>query len=103
MTNLSSRVEGKTPIHETADYAVYVGEMIAEGELKGITGYLIHNNRTGVIEGEMNVEFAALRTIKDLQVQLDAALEGLPGPSHVGNEEVSFEEMLQRLGQGEDQ
>ena len=85
-------------IHETADYGVFVGEMRADGELKGLEGYLIRNKRTGVIEGELTVEFAALRTIRELQTELEAALENKKVAARdVEQDEMSFSEMLERL------
>ena len=80
-------------IHSTNDFAVCIGKM-SLGDWRGTEGYLVVNKRTGVVEGEISVEFSAIKTIKDLQTELDAVLEGTKAAKQ---EELSFPEMLDRL------
>lgn len=62
-------------IFRTDNYRVEIG-MFRLGEWEGKRGYLIINNRTGVAEGEVNVEAVAIRATKDMDEELTRVLSG---------------------------
>ena len=93
--SLSDRLRDEEPIHQTENFAVCVGTL-SQGDWKGNEGYLVINKRTNVVEGELTVEFAAIRTLRELETELEAALENKQAEV---KGEVSFEDMLAKLAE----
>ncbi len=85
--------EGVPPLHTTKDFAVYVGPM-QDSEWRGRTGYLLVNLRTHVIEGECSVEYAAIRTMHDVQAALTETISSGSGPV-VSDDQ--FEQMIRDM------
>ena len=94
------QLSGEEFIHETASFGIILGKLRSKGDWQGLTGYLLVNKRTDVVEGEFTVEFAAIRTMRELETELEAALENKTSQEAVDEHgEMSFPEMLERLAQ----
>ena len=87
----------ETPIHETQDFGVYVGQMRpVHKDEQTYMGYLLVNKRTGVIEAQGTLEYNAITAMRQLQTELEAALDG-KAASEVGD--VTFEDVMARLAE----
>lgn len=88
---------GEDPIHETEDFAVFV-DTLRPASKDEIThsGYLLVNKRTKVVEAQGTLEYNAITAMRNLQTELDAALEGKEA-ADAG--EADFDEVLRRLRQ----
>jgi hypothetical protein len=92
-------------IYETDDYEVIVGSCRLDSPFKGLDGYLIRNKQTGVVEGEVSVEHAAIETAQEVQASRDecyarlAAGQPAASKSEGSLPEVDeFQAALSRLG-----
>lgn len=90
-----SRFKDKAPLHETKDYGIYVGAMV-DKSWEGQRGYLLGNKRTGVVEGELSVEYVAIKTMRDVQEELDKVLGASEVEAPVTDAD-EFQAMVDRL------
>lgn len=89
------QLDGTDPIHETEDYAVYIGELRCKGDWCGLEGYLVANKQTCIIEGEVTIEYAAIKAANDLQRDRDDFMRASKRAEE--EDSMSFDEMLEQL------
>ena len=96
------QLQGDQFIHETEFFGVEIGKLRSKGDWQGLKGYLLVNKDTQVIEGEFTVEFAAVRTMRELQTELEAALENKQSTEQGAEPELNqddFEALVRRLAE----